>query len=259
MQFLGRYAAVVVMAVGSMLNSAPAWSKSQKITVAGHAFFFDVPIGFSLDRSDRSDDMATFHSDGYLQGKDNVMLEFSQMGHRMDVRELLLGSEKPQPLQHRGSVEFAKSGPDDVPHVMEASAPCGGGCFVYVGVTVFGNSKMAEGESIFQGYLQALASGSFQAPGYDASSSTPATSVAAAHWPVITGSWPTSQQDKMTARLKVLSNNGIAAKSIRTDNYPGLTPGLVAVVVGPMSRDTALAQLDTVLPLFPDAFIKETQ
>jgi hypothetical protein len=78
------------------------------------------------------------------------------------------------------------------------------------------------------------------------------------NWLVIAGSWPPSQQAKVAARLALLSKNDIAADRIKTDDFPGLTPGLVAVVLGPMSKDAALAQLQTVQSVVPDAFIKES-
>jgi hypothetical protein len=78
------------------------------------------------------------------------------------------------------------------------------------------------------------------------------------NWLVIAGSWPPSQQAKVAARLALLSKNGIAADRIKNDDFPGLTSGLVAVVLGPMSKDAALAQLQTVQSVVPDAFIKES-
>lgn len=77
------------------------------------------------------------------------------------------------------------------------------------------------------------------------------------NWLVIAGAWPPAEEYKIKTRLSLLAGNGIAASAIRTDKYPLLTPGLVAVVVGPTSKESALEKLDTIKALVPDAFIKE--
>jgi hypothetical protein len=258
MHFLNRFAAaIMVLAFSAMLGSVPAWSKFQKMVIKGHTFFFDFPSGFSMERSSYTD-MVSFHSDGYQNG-DSILIQISELGTRMDMGELLGPNGEKEPVQHRGQVTFGVSGPDEFPHVMVAYAPCGEECFVYVDVTTFGSSKRAQGESMFEGYIQALASHSFEAPGAATSASTSGKpAVAEGNWLVIAGSWPTSQQGKVTARLKLLSENGITAKAVKTDNYSALTPGLVAIVLGPTSRESALAQLQTVQSVVPDAFIKES-
>jgi hypothetical protein len=56
--------------------------------------------------------------------------------------------------------------------------------------------------------------------------------------------------------MALLESNGITAQIIKTDDYPNLTPGLRAVVLGPTSKDQAETQLNTVQSVVPDAFIK---
>lgn len=74
------------------------------------------------------------------------------------------------------------------------------------------------------------------------------------HWFVIAGAWSDSQ--KIDARMALLKRSGISAHVINTDDYPNLTPGLKAVVLGPSSKDEAQSQLDIVQSVVPDAFIK---
>lgn len=76
-------------------------------------------------------------------------------------------------------------------------------------------------------------------------------------WLVIAGAWPPTEEYKIKARTSLLSRSGIAAKVIKTDDYPGLTPGLVAVVMGPTSKERAQEQLENVKSLVSDAFIKQ--
>jgi tetratricopeptide (TPR) repeat protein len=76
-------------------------------------------------------------------------------------------------------------------------------------------------------------------------------------WLVIAGTWPPTEVGKLNARLSLLSANGIRARIVKTDDYPKLSPGLSAVVLGPFSKDQAQAQLSSVQAGVPDAFIKE--
>jgi hypothetical protein len=75
-------------------------------------------------------------------------------------------------------------------------------------------------------------------------------------WLVIAGAWPPTEEYKIKARTSLLSKSGIAARVVRTDDYPTLTPGLVAVVLGPTSKERAQEQLENVKSLVSDAFIK---
>lgn len=76
-------------------------------------------------------------------------------------------------------------------------------------------------------------------------------------WLVIAGSWSPNENQKLNARMNLLSSNGIRARVVKTDDFPKLSPGLSAVVLGPFSKDQAQAQLVTVQSSVPDAFIKE--
>jgi hypothetical protein len=247
MNFLNRYAAaIVVLAFSSM----PAWSKSQQIILRGHAYSFDVPSGFKVDH-------ATSADVSYQDDEDNIEIYFFE-DDKDDVGGYLV---EPKPIEHRGSVSIGWS--QHTFHEGAASTPaCGGHCFVTVKVVNLQSAeKLAKSDALFEGYIQALASHSFEASGSAVSTNTPTYSkppVATGNWLVIAGSWPTSQQGKVTARLKLLSENGITAKAVKTDNYSALTPGLVAIVLGPTSRESALAQLETVQSVVPDAFIKES-
>jgi hypothetical protein len=77
------------------------------------------------------------------------------------------------------------------------------------------------------------------------------------HWFVIAGAWPSTENNKLKARMSLLSGNNITARVIVTDEYENLTPGLRAVVVGPTSREQAETQLDSIKQIVPDAYMKE--
>lgn len=94
-----------------------------------------------------------------------------------------------------------------------------------------------------------------------ASNATPAASVPANHrvptggkWLVIAGSWP--DRSKAATRLALLKENGVTARIVTTQDFPNLTSGLFAVVLGPFAKEDAEAQLPTVQRYVADAFIK---
>jgi hypothetical protein len=77
------------------------------------------------------------------------------------------------------------------------------------------------------------------------------------NWFVIAGSWPSDQSAKATQRLTLLSEQNITVHIIKTDGYPKLTPGLLAVVGGPFNKAEAELNLLQIQSFVPDAFIKE--
>jgi acyl carrier protein len=84
-------------------------------------------------------------------------------------------------------------------------------------------------------------------------------SVAEGNWLVILGAWPPSEAYKTKERIALLSDNGIKAQVVKTDDYRNLTPGLLAVVWGPTSKERALERLESVKAVVADAFIKESR
>jgi Flp pilus assembly protein TadD len=90
---------------------------------------------------------------------------------------------------------------------------------------------------------------------------TPTASAPANHhvpvagkWLVIAGSWP--DRGKAVARLALLKQNGVTARIVTTKDFPNLTSGLFAVVLGPFAKEDAEAQLPAVQHYVVDAFIK---
>jgi hypothetical protein len=55
-------------------------------------------------------------------------------------------------------------------------------------------------------------------------------------WLVIAGTWPQTDYHKVTERLAMLKAGGIAARIIKTRDYPNLTPNLFAVVLALIRR-----------------------
>lgn len=78
------------------------------------------------------------------------------------------------------------------------------------------------------------------------------------NWLTIAGAWPLGNEPKLKERMAILKGKGIAAKTIKTDDYPKLTPGLSAIVVaGPTNKWLALVALKSLKGVVPDAFIKQ--
>jgi tetratricopeptide (TPR) repeat protein len=77
---------------------------------------------------------------------------------------------------------------------------------------------------------------------------------AAGKWLVIAGAWP--DRGKANDRLALLKGWGVAARIVRTEGFPNLTPGLFAVVLGPFAKDDATAELSQIKGYVADAFIK---
>lgn len=77
------------------------------------------------------------------------------------------------------------------------------------------------------------------------------------NWFVIVGAWPEGDESKLKERAALLKSKGIATSAVKTDNYPKLTPGLIALVLGPTNREAAALMLETVKPMIPDVFIKQ--
>jgi hypothetical protein len=243
MHFLKRcVAAIAVLALSSM----PAWPKPQQVILRGHTYSFDVPEGFQVDMTTGSSPSKV----GFADEHHDLVVEFTENDDNRP--DLDVGDSKP--VEHRGTVTIARSKPDYPIHQMAASTQaCNNRCFVTASVMAISNSRKSESDALFEGYIRGLASRSFETSGAAASGNA-----AEGHWLVIAGSWPPSQHEKVMARLNFLSKNGITANIIHTNEYPGLTPGLDAVGMGPTSRDAALTLLQTVQSVVPDAFIKES-
>lgn len=78
-----------------------------------------------------------------------------------------------------------------------------------------------------------------------------------ANWFVIAGTYEQNQLSKANNRMNLLSATSITPKTIDTGDYANLTPGKLAVVVGPTTKDVALSNLEIVQAVAPDAFIKQ--
>jgi cell division septation protein DedD len=76
------------------------------------------------------------------------------------------------------------------------------------------------------------------------------------NWFVVLGSFPHADRRKATRRVNSLQSQGIDAEIIDTDDYPNLTDGYYAVVLGPYSKATAQRTLPTAREYVADAYIK---
>jgi uncharacterized caspase-like protein len=76
------------------------------------------------------------------------------------------------------------------------------------------------------------------------------------NWFVVLGSFPHADRRKATRRLNSLQSQGIDAELIDTDDYPNLTDGYYAVVLGPYSKATAQRTLPNARQYVADAYIK---
>jgi len=83
------------------------------------------------------------------------------------------------------------------------------------------------------------------------------TRIPEGNWVVILGSFPKMQPDRAEQRAHLCQESGYKARIIETDDYPNLTPGLLAVVLGPYSRDQALEMRNRTRSIVRDAYIKE--
>jgi hypothetical protein len=77
-----------------------------------------------------------------------------------------------------------------------------------------------------------------------------------ANWFVILGSFPKNEYEKANQRLQYIQGLGYDVSIIDTDNYPRLTGGLWAVVMGPYSKSKARSLAAQVKPLRSDAYIR---
>jgi uncharacterized caspase-like protein len=75
-------------------------------------------------------------------------------------------------------------------------------------------------------------------------------------WFIILGSWPKSQRWKADQRLGYLRQKGVKARVIDTNDYPNLSNGLLAVVIGPHDKPSAEETLVSVRKVVGDAYIK---
>jgi hypothetical protein len=89
------------------------------------------------------------------------------------------------------------------------------------------------------------------------SAPAPAPRPATAQWLVIAGSYTADDIRAAQRRRQILVNARHDAATVTTSDYPGLQPGLVAVVVGPFeTRAEADAVLARVRQTVPDAYVK---
>ncbi|MGH6826876.1 caspase family protein [Methyloceanibacter sp.] len=75
-------------------------------------------------------------------------------------------------------------------------------------------------------------------------------------WLIILGSWPKSQKFKATQRLSYLNGRGVRARIVDTNQYPNLSAGLFAVVLGPYGKPLAEQTLSSLRGVVGDAYIK---
>jgi len=73
---------------------------------------------------------------------------------------------------------------------------------------------------------------------------------------VIMGSFPKAALPRANKRLAQLHDKNINSHIIDTNNYPNLTNGLYAVVMGPYNRDYAIFKNIKARQLVPDAYVK---
>ena len=73
---------------------------------------------------------------------------------------------------------------------------------------------------------------------------------------VIMGSFPQKSLRGAEQRVAYLKNQGIKAHLIDTNNYPNLTDGLYAAVMGPYNRDYAIFKNIKAKQAVGDAYIK---
>ncbi len=73
---------------------------------------------------------------------------------------------------------------------------------------------------------------------------------------VIMGSFPKADLARAEKRVRFLRDQGIKAHMIDTNNYPNLTDGLYAVVMGPYNRDYAIFKKVRAREAVADAYVK---
>jgi uncharacterized membrane protein YgcG len=86
--------------------------------------------------------------------------------------------------------------------------------------------------------------------------SAPVSQPSSGTWFVVLGSFPKNDREKANQRLQSVQASGYSASIIDTDNYPGLSGGLWAVVMGPYSKASAKSVADQIRVVRPDAYIK---
>jgi SPOR domain len=77
-----------------------------------------------------------------------------------------------------------------------------------------------------------------------------------ANWFVILGSFPENEYEKANQRLQYIQGLGYDVKIIDTDDYPGLTEGLWAVVMGPYSKSKARSLAAQMKSVRSDTYIR---
>ncbi|HYG82291.1 MAG TPA: SPOR domain-containing protein [Pyrinomonadaceae bacterium] len=75
-------------------------------------------------------------------------------------------------------------------------------------------------------------------------------------WFVFLGSFPKDEYGRAEERLRYMQGQGYDARIIDTDEYPNLTGGLWAVVLGPYSKARAESQLTQAKSVRADAYVK---
>ena len=80
-----------------------------------------------------------------------------------------------------------------------------------------------------------------------------------AYWLVVLGSYPVAERAKCEERLRTVQSHGFSARIINTNDYPTLKYGLLAVVSGPFSKETALTEKNRARETVSDAYIRNTK
>lgn len=75
-------------------------------------------------------------------------------------------------------------------------------------------------------------------------------------WFVILGSYPKAETSKANERLDYVRRQGFDARIVSSDEYPNMKSGLLVVVIGPSTRNSAEETLQKVRPVITDAYTK---
>ena len=237
----------------ALVSTVPLRAETVHESVKGYDLSLNMPEGYS--------DMHAAKGEGifYRSSDQSVTVIFLSLASTLQVAMDAWTDPETVKGYLNDKTGFVKNHVQDKNNVdfyarLVMASACQGRCVVKVAIMNNGSVKAeAEAERIFERYKADFVARTFEPAG--TSSRDSQSTAAQGHWFVIAGAWADNQ--KVQARMTLLSRNGISAHVISTDDYANLTPGLRAVVLGPTSKDQAQAQLDTVQSVVADAFIKE--
>lgn len=147
-----------------LLSLVPAWSKTERVVLRGNTFVFEVPDNLSPDPHNLSRDPVGKRSNSDLQtyqdqtSNETTFLLFGYEPDRVDFRHYVVD---PGPIERINSVSIARS--TKIVEMAASVSACGGKCFIVVKLTpdpvLYDRSR---GEALFQRYVRALDSRSFE-------------------------------------------------------------------------------------------------